>query len=207
MDVIFNAVTAYFSGFWGMVELAGSAFSLICVYLAMRHNQWTWFFGALGVICFGFLFKEFQLYSDMWLQVFFLGCQAWGFMVWRDLSARADDNSVTLSTLPFTNVMIVGAIGILTYLTGFYMSNNTDAAFPYADAFTSWMSVFAQILMIRKFWQSWVLWVVLDVFAIGIYFMKDLYVVSGLYVIFLGLAIGGLIKWKRDYDNQKVAVI
>ena len=63
MEIIMAIVT-YFSGTWGMVELAGTIFSLICVYLAAKHNQWTWLFGALGVILFGALFFQFQLYSD-----------------------------------------------------------------------------------------------------------------------------------------------
>ena len=39
----------------------------------------------------------------------------------------------------------------------------------------------------------------MDVGAIPVFFLKGLYVVSGLYVVFLGLAILGLLRWLDDY--------
>lgn len=205
MEIIM-AVVAHFSGLWGMVELFGTFFSLVCVYLATKHNQWTWFFGALGVILFGLLFFEFKLYSDAALQIlFFLPIQLWGFIKWKELSQQSNSTSVTFSLQNKTWWIIVGSIIALTFLNGYGMATWTDASFPYADAFTTWMSVFAQILMIRKYWESWVLWVTMDVVAIGIYFMKGLYVVSGLYVIFLILATIGLFKWYRDWKITRMA--
>lgn len=203
MEIIMAVVT-YFSGTWGLVELAGTIFSLVCVYLATKHNQWTWFFGALGVILFGLLFFEFKLYSDAALQIlFFLPMQIWGFMKWRELSEQSDNSNVTLSLEDRTWWGVVGSIVVLTVINGFGMATYTDASFPYADAWTTWMSVFAQILMIRKYWESWVLWVVMDIGAIYIYFAKGLFVVSGLYVVFLILATIGLIKWYQDWKSQK----
>lgn len=203
MEIIMAIIT-YFSGTWGMVELAGTVFSLICVYLAAKHNQWTWFFGALGVILFGLLFFQFKLYSDAALQIlFFLPMQIWGFMKWKELSEQSNNSSITLSLQKNTSWIIIGAIAALTMINGYGMATWTDASFPYADAWTTWMSVFAQILMIRKYWQSWALWAIMDVGAIYIYFAKGLYVVSGLYVIFLIIATIGLIKWYRDWKSQQ----
>jgi nicotinamide mononucleotide transporter len=204
MEII-NEVITYFSGTWGMVELAGTIFSLICVYLATKHNQWTWFFGALGVILFGALFYEYKLYSDAVLQIlFFLPLQVWGFMKWRDLANESANDTVTLSLQPKTIAIIIGSILTLTLINGYGMATYTDASFPYADAWTTWLSVFAQILMIRKYWESWSLWIIMDVAAIGIYFAKGLYVVSGLYFIFLIIATIGLFKWYRDWKSQQI---
>lgn len=202
-----NAVIEYFSGTWGMVELAGTIASLICVYLATKHNQLTWLFGAIGVILFGALFYEFKLYSDAALQIlFFLPMQVWGFYVWQNLSEESNNALVTKAfgngdsvSGTFIWLMVIIAITGLTIINGGLMATYTDASFPYADAWTTWMSVFAQVLMIRKYWQSWVLWVVMDIGAIYIYFAKGLYVVSGLYVLFLVLASIGWYKWVKDY--------
>lgn len=204
MEIII-AIMTYFSGTWGMVELFGTLFSLICVFLAVKHNQWTWFFGALGVILFGLLFFEFKLYSDAALQIlFFLPMQVWGFMKWKELSEQSSNSKVTLSLESTSFVMIISLIMLLTMINGFVMAGWTDASFPYADAWTTWMSVSAQILMIRKYWQSWVLWIIMDIGAIYIYFAKGLFVVSGLYVLFLIIATIGLVKWYRDWKSQQI---
>jgi len=210
MELILINIIVYFSGFWGAVELAGTIFSIICVVLAARHNQWTWFFGALGVICFGFLFFEFTLYSDAGLQfLFFLPLQLWGFIYWRKLSSETNNPVVTKSLALPQIYSIVFAIIALALINGFLMTTfTTDVSFPYMDAFTTWMSVFAQILMIGKYWQSWAIWTSMNIMAIYIYFAKGLFVVSGLYVVFLIIAIFGMIKWRQDYLNsQKQKVI
>ncbi|GAB4129197.1 MAG: hypothetical protein Fur005_39040 [Roseiflexaceae bacterium] len=41
-----------------------------------------------------------------------------------------------------------------------------------------------------------------DVLSIGIYLYKAVYLTAGLYVIFLGLAIAGLIAWQRSFAQQ-----
>lgn len=213
---LFSHVTEYFSGTWGMVELVGTLASLICVYLATKHNQWTWFFGAIGVILFGALFFQFKLYSDAALQIlFFLPMQVWGFMKWKELSDESGNDMVTKSfgeQIPAvgdlnpkfrTWLIVLLSIGVLTLINGYGMATYTDASFAYADAWTTWMSVFAQILMIRKYWESWVLWMVMDIGAIYIYFAKGLFVVSGLYAVFLLMATYGLIKWYKDWKDLK----
>jgi nicotinamide mononucleotide transporter len=204
---MFNLIIEYFNHTWGYVELAGTLASAICVYLAVKQNIWTWFWGAIGVACFGPLFYHYQLYSDAALQIlFFLPVQALGFYMWKyrgDVVEQLDSMMVTylgnyfwFLTLPF--------IGVAAYINGYYMANYTDASFPYWDALTTWMSAVAQILMIRKFIESWYLWVTMDIIAIWIYFEKELYVVSGLYVVFLVLATLGGIAWTRAYRNQEI---
>lgn len=202
----FAAVTTYFSGTLGMVELVATAASAICVYLAVRHNMWTWFFGIIGVLLFGWLFFQVQLYSDAGLQIlFFLPMQFLGWFWWKREANKAQNDHVVLAMKPFfilaTVIGIMGATGI----NGYLMANFTDASFPYADAFTTWMSIAAQLLMIAKYRECWVYWVLMDIVAIGVYFAKGLVVTSGLYVVFLVLATMGGIAWYRDFAKQKEA--
>jgi len=197
-------ILAYFAGPLGMVELFGTIFSAICVYLAIKHNIWTWFFGALGVILFGYLFLQFGLYSDAGLQIlFYLPMQLVGFIMWRRAATKAENKSVVLSLtlvqFALIAVGILGAAGLNGYLIATY---TTGASFPYIDALTTWMSVAAQLLMIAKYRESWILWVTMDVIAIGVYYAKGLIVTSGLYVLFLVLATLGGIAWYRDYAEQ-----
>ena len=96
------------------------------------------------------------------------------------------------------------AIAVLTYMTGFFMLNFTDASFPYWDALTTWMSIFAQILMLKKICESWVLWVAVDVISVPIYFLKGMVVWSGLYAFFIVLATMGGVAWYRAYKEQQV---
>lgn len=198
-----EAIITYFSGTLGLVELAGTIASAICVYLAIKQNIWTWFWGAIGVLFFGYLFFQFQLYSDAGLQIlFFLPCQAFGYYWWKKRGPKAMNDLPVTTISNNARLMIVLGIILAAGVNGYYMANFTDASFPYVDALTTWMSVAAQILMIKKIWESWVLWVSMDIIAIYIYAAKGLAVTSGLYVVFLILATMGGIAWYKSLNGN-----
>lgn len=196
-----EAIFTYFSGTWGMVELAGTLASLICVYLAVKQNQWTWFWGIIGVLLFGALFFQFKLYSDAGLQIlFFLPMQVYGFFKWRDVANKMGFSTVL--TMGHSFLFVIGGILVFSGINGYFMAEYTDASFPYVDAFTTWMSIFAQILMAKKFLESWALWVTMDAVAIGVYFAKGLLITSSLYVIFFFLAAYGFYMWYQERNGN-----
>lgn len=205
---ILQAVIDYFNHTWGYVELAGTVASAICVYLAIKQNIWTWFWGAIGVSFFGPMFWEYGLLSDAWLQLlFFLPMQVLGWYWWmkRGPNHNNDLPVVKLSTSVF--VYIVLSILVIAGINGYAMATHTEASFPYIDALTTWMSIFAQIMMIKKIVESWYLWVAMDIIAIPVYYAKELYVVSGLYVLFLVLATMGGIAWYNAWKEQNAQTV
>ena len=76
------------------------------------------------------------------------------------------------------------------------MHRFTDAAYPWWDAGVAILSVAAQILMSRRLIENWVLWIAVDVLAIGLYAAKDLRLTALLYVVFLALSVWGMIDWR-----------
>jgi nicotinamide mononucleotide transporter len=208
LSAIVGAVTSYFAGPWGLLELAATIFSATCVYLAVRHNQWTWFFGAIGVVLFGILFFHYTLYSDAGLQIlFYLPMQLVGYLMWRKAAQSTENDQYVRSLKSSHLLMIVAAAVAMAGLNGYLMLTfTTDVSFPYLDALIVWLSISAQLLMNAKFRESWAFWIGVDVIAIYVYFAKGLIVTSGLYVVFLILATMGAIAWYKQYAAQnKVA--
>ena len=73
---------------------------------------------------------------------------------------------------------------------------NADLAYP--DATTTVLSLIAQYLMARKILESWLIWITVDILSLGIYSYKELYLTTGLYAVFLGLATLGFFKWRKS---------
>ncbi len=205
-----NAIVDYFSGPLGKIELLATVLLMVNVYLLGKQRLSNYWFGLAGVLLFGYLFREYKLYSDMLLQwVFYAPLQIVGFVLWkygRTLGAEAKSvqtNSMRVVLLParfwpFLIVLVVASAAAL----GQYMASNTDASFPYADALTSTMSIAASVLMLKKIIENWILWIIMDLIAIPVYYLKELYVTAGLYVVFLALAVLGLLRWLKDYQAQ-----
>jgi nicotinamide mononucleotide transporter len=200
-----NTIIEYFSGPLGQLELLATLLLIANVYLLAKQKLINYWFGLAGVLIYGYLFLQFQLYSDMLLQwVFYAPLQIVGYLMWkygRTLGTAASDgiNSMKIVALNSTGrLYTVAAIGIFAAALGFIMATNTDASFPYIDALTTTMSVAASILLLKKIWENWIIWIAMDLIAIPLYYTKEMYVTSGLYVIFLGLATYGAITWYRD---------
>jgi nicotinamide mononucleotide transporter len=93
---------------------------------------------------------------------------------------------------------LIGSVAA-TMLLGWFMASRTDAALPYADAFTTVFSLTAQWLLSRKKLENWYFWIAVDVVAIGVYFAKDLYLTGVLYIAFLVMATAGLLRWRNSF--------
>ncbi len=189
-----------------IIEAVAVVFGLTAVWLNVRQNIWGWPAGLVQVILYIFVFYNAKLYSDLILSVIYIFLQLYGWYSW--LYGGEQHSKLKVSCLEpslilfWILVCILGTIG-----WGYFMQHNTDAALPYPDAFTTVASLIAQYLMTRKKLESWILWVIVDVVAISVYFIKGLYLTTGLYSVFLVMSVFGYLLWKKSLDkNQAVAL-
>ncbi|WP_223836559.1 nicotinamide riboside transporter PnuC [Paenibacillus oceani] len=181
-----------------VLEAAASITGLLSVWLTARANIWAWPTGLVSVVCFFYIFMDVKLYADMTLQVFFFVLSIYGWVVWLSGRGNAKVRPTTRMTGRLAIVLIVFLIAA-TAGWGYALDGYTDAAVPYLDAFIAVLSLIAQYLLSRKVLESWYGWIAVDVLSIGMYAYKGLDAVATLYVIFLGIAIYGLVGWRREY--------
>jgi nicotinamide mononucleotide transporter len=67
------------------VEMIGTLFGFISVYLATKTNILTWGTGIINELFLFILFFQVQLYADMFLQVFFFAVTLYGWYYWKQI--------------------------------------------------------------------------------------------------------------------------
>lgn len=183
------------------IEWVAALFGVVCVVLTIRRSIWCWPTGLVQVVLYILVFFQARLYSDLLLHVVYVVMQVYGWWAWLHGGKEGRPLQVSrLSTslcLAWSAVAAVGIVGL-----GLVMNTWTDASLPYWDAATTVLSLIAQYLLARKIVESWVVWICVDVLCVGIYTAKGLYVTTGLYSIFLVLAITGLCAWLRAMKVQ-----
>ena len=192
----------FFFGMVGgsLIEWIAIACGLTNVALIIRRSIWNYPFGFIMVALYFFIFWEYKLYSDAILQVYFFVIQFYGLWIW--LNGRAPDGRVMVAPLSrqmFIDYLAMTAVAWMAI--SFLMDTYTDAAAPIWDSAVAALSVTAQFLMSRRHIESWLLWIVVDVLAIGLFYTRDLAPTAALYFIFLGLAITGYVQW-RDAKKE-----
>lgn len=190
-----------------ITEVFAVIFGIISVYLTVKENIWCWPTGIIMVILYVFVFYDAKLYSDVILQIIYVFMQAYGWYHWvYGGKNKKDQLAVTriksLYMVLYTVVIFAGAAA-----WGYFMSTYTDAAFPYVDSLLVVASLVAQWFLAKKYLESWVIWIAVDMVAVTIYALKGLYLTSGLYVVFLGLAIMGLLQWYKSYKKTGVPLL
>ena len=212
---LFNVNTTFISVLnyqMSYLEFCGTLFYLWSVWLAVKNSGLTWPIGNIGVVLFLLLFYQIHLYSDFIEQIYFLITGFYGWWAWYySKNVRIDNKRRVLpithssirSNIVYCVVIILGSIAM-----GYFMSHIHEyfpvifpepASLPYLDAFTTVMSFVANILMAQKKVECWYLWVLVDILDIGIYFAKNVLFISLLYIVFLILAIKGLLNWQKEY--------
>jgi len=180
------------------IEVVAVIAGFLCVYFTIKENIWCWPTGLLQVTLYIFVFYQAKLYSDVILHIVYVAMNIYGWYYWlHGGNLRKEARITRLSTTWFVACLVGSAAG--TLLLGWFMSTRTDAALPYADAFTTVFSLTAQWLLSRKKLENWHFWIAVDVVAIGVYFTKDLYLTGVLYIAFLIMAAFGLLRWRRSF--------
>ncbi len=179
-----------------LAEWIATALGIACVALAARRSIWTFPTAIVAVALLGVVVFRARLYSDAVLQLFFAAANLYGWTSWRRASAGIGDVPVrTLDTRARALWLCGIVLGWLAW--GSAMHRLTDAALPWWDSGIAAASVAAQLLMARRAIENWWLWIAVDAASAPLYFAKELYLFGGLYLVYLALAVWGLLDWRR----------
>ncbi len=187
------------------IEAVAAAFGLVCVWLTVRQNIWCWPTGLIQVALYIGVFYHAKLYSDLILHVIYVIMQVYGWYHWLHGGRERSELPVTVLSMPALLAWIL--IGLAAAVPwGYSMATYTDAAAPYADSFIVAMSLIAQWLMARKKLESWQFWIAVDIVAIAVYLYKELFITTGLYSVFLVLAVLGYVHWRQSIQPSGLPV-
>ena len=200
-----------------VIELVGIVFGLAGVWLAAIANRLTWYIGLVSQIAYFALFYQYQLYSDMFLQVFFTVFGLYGMFAWQSektsVATKESTNDTSFLTGTITGIRfmttkqrLINGISIVFFVIiwGYTMSQlpvllpkyfSQPTAAPYLDGAIGVLSVFASFYQTRKYVEFWYLYIVADILATGLYFYKNMPFSALLYAIFLIMAVIGARKW------------
>ena len=213
VSAIFDVKETFFTVFENKVsyvEFIGTVLGLISVFLAARANIFTWPTGILNAIFFLVIFFQIHLYSDMFLQMYFCGMGVYGWFSWTYKAAHQQSAIRTLSNADRLRLAIF--IVAVTLLIGTLISQihlilpqifDHPATYPYIDTFIAISSILATILLARRIFETWVLWVTVDITSIGLYSVKGVKLIAIEFVIFLGLAMLGVFSWYRLWKEKE----
>jgi nicotinamide mononucleotide transporter len=185
---------------WGYevsyLEFVASIASFIGVGLGITGKRITWPWWALSSALYGVFFLQYELYASAALQIVFIAAAIVGWFGWEPTGAKPGPlkNKNRLYTL--------AAIVIATLILGPVLKS-IGAASTYVDAILFFGSLTAQILMVYEKYDSWPLWLVVDLGYVVLFATQGLLFTTLLYV---ALTVMAAVGWRAWYGSHKRAL-
>jgi nicotinamide mononucleotide transporter len=164
----FSAIAIVLSILWKNSLFDFSVFltGVLCVVLAAKGNIWTYAFGMFNTFGYAYLAYKNGLYGEMGLNLFFfVPMNVVGYWLWKP---ELEGNYVHMRALDLAQTglialaCLIGIAGMGYGLEHFAGQKNT----PYIDATTNVLSIAATILMVYRYREQWLLYVLLNIFTV-----------------------------------------
>jgi nicotinamide mononucleotide transporter len=181
-----------------IATVAGAGYAV----LAARRNRLCWVAGALSSALAALLAGLRGLPMQSGLQIFFVAMSVYGWVSW---SRQLSQGELPVGLWPF-RWHIIGALGLtaLSFGSAQLLAARTQAAWPLLDSLTTWFSLLATWLAARARLENWLYWIAIDGVLVFLFYVQDLPFLALLNVLFIGIAAGGYIAWRRKLQSQVV---
>lgn len=138
---------------------------VLCVVLAAKGNLMSYVFGMYNTVGYAYLAYINGLFGEVMLNLlFFVPMNVIGFYMWKN---NRQDGKLIMRQMELRGLLLVGAVCVLgCLLLGYGLSFIPGQNSPYIDATTTVLSVVATFLMVRRFKEQWLVYIVLNLFTV-----------------------------------------
>jgi nicotinamide mononucleotide transporter len=210
---IFTMINFYLFFVWedSLIGLISSISGMLCVVLVAKGKISNYYFGIVQTATYAYIAYGYGLYGEAMLNgLFYFPIQFIGIYLWSKNKTKhgVKGEDVTVKSLTKSGwVTTVVTVTIFTIAYGFFLKylggNNI-----WTDSATNVLSVTAQILMLKRFAEQWLLWIAVNVLSIFLW-LSALISQGGndfsmlvMWSAFLVNSIYGYINWRKLYMKQ-----
>lgn len=183
------------------LEILGTAIGIVYLYLEYWASPWLWAASIAMPAIYLAVYYEAGLYADFGISIYYIIASVYGLICWLKKSSTNESPEVTqlkISHTPSSTYIKLAIIFVTIFiLIGYILSRMTDSNVPWADAFTTALSIVAMWMLARKYVEQWLVWIAADVACSILYAYKDLWFTSALYLAYAVIAVLGYRKWKH----------
>lgn len=179
------------------VEVVGAILALVYLFLEVKRNWTMWIIGIVSSIFYIVIFYEAKLYAEMGMNGYYVIMSIYGLYCWKLAKPKVRKNVFLHHITLKPALIILGVLLILWAGIVYILSHYTDSTVPMADAFVATLGIVATWMVAQKIVECWVLWIIANFFAIGLYLYQGLYPTAILYVFYGIMSIVGLLEWNK----------
>jgi nicotinamide mononucleotide transporter len=183
---------------WGyevsILEFIAAVTSFVGVYLGTTGKRITWPWWALSSALYGVFFYQVDLFASAVLQIVFIIAAVYGWKDWAPTGAVP--GRVSTRNRGIIAIAVVFSVAALTPVL-----SGIGAAATWTDAFLLIGSLTAQIMMVYEKYESWIVWLIVDLAGTIQYALLGYWFTAVLYAMFTVIAVIGWKRWNDSFSH------
>jgi nicotinamide mononucleotide transporter len=183
-----------------LISIIAGISGVISVVLCAKGKISFYFIGFVQTISYLYLAWQNHFYGEVLENIFYLVTMVWGIFVWNKNLNVGVDGGQQVIVKKFTPMQwILSTVGtfIATIAMGYWLTT-IGSAQAYTDAATNVMAIFAQILMVRRYREQWIWWLVIDVLCIKMWGVAGNWTMVAMYIAWTINCIYGWVNWTKE---------
>ena len=179
------------------------------VWYSRKENILVYPIGLINTSIYIYLSVKGNLFGEASVNFYYTIMSIYGWILWSRKTSSLHENVLHISKSNRIEWMQQLTFFLSFYITIFFCLSWIKNAFapeaiPWADAFASATAFTGMWLMAKKKLESWYWWIATNVASIPLYFVKGYVFTSVQFIVFLILAIAGLIEWRRRVKIKNI---
>ena len=209
-NAVIIGVSLYFHD--SAIGIISSITGTICVILTGMGRMSNFIFGTINIIAYAIVAYKATYYGDVMLNLFYyLPTNIIGWFMWKK-HMNDESGEVIKRKLTLKMEIIIAALsiaGILVY--GYFLKKYTNDALPYTDSMSTVLSIVAQLLLLKRYMEQWIIWIVVDGVSIFMWVMAffnggESIATLLMWSVYFINAIFMFIKWYRESKENNCEV-
>lgn len=172
----------------------------ICVVLTAKGKISSYIFNFIQMITYMIICWDAALYLEFGEQVFYFIACIFGVFLWKKNMTKNDDGSEQVIAKKFKIWHWVATIVITivsTIVLGYFGDNILGSTLSYLDAMTVALAVIAQLLMVWRYREQWMIWIVIDVSSLIMFIILGNWSMVAMYIAWTINALYGWYNWSK----------
>jgi len=181
-----------------IIELLAVFTSYMSTYLCVKERRLNYPLGAISSVLYAIVFFQQGLLASMMLNIYLAPALIYGWFRWRN-----DADARPVSRLDWRWIPVYVAVTGVAYAIAAFLADQLGGTLAITDSFILVGTILAQFLLDNKKLENWIIWAVVNVFAIYTYFNAELYLAAFQYVLFLANTVYGFYTWRKSMRNAQ----
>lgn len=180
-----------------LIDALAAISGIICVVLCAKGKKSQYYWGFINILGYVIVAWLHKYYGEVMLNaIYYLPLQFIGYYIWsKNINTKAGDVKGKKLSLKNSIILLISTgIGIVLYQ---YLLNHLGGTHPLLDSASTIISIIANMLMVLRYREQWLLWIVIDIITVIMWFKVQDYIMLTMWVVYLVNAFYGYYNWSK----------